>query len=324
MYYFPFTLIIGGCAQLDLIDDTATLTDTPDIAHVPDITTKPRFHHPRHKDLWNRIRQKLTLLHIDHPRIDKQIKALSRDNRYIDLLARRAEPFLHYLAQETDSRDLPIELVFVPMVESNFRPTAVSTGPGKAAGLWQITPATGKHLGLEQTKWYDARHDVHASTDAALEYLIYLNEIFDGDWLLTLAAYNSGVGRVLAAIKKNRHRGKATDYWSLDLPPITKEYIPKVLALSKIVADPDGYGVELDKIEDKPYLQRVTIGPGLDLSVVASAAGISEKKVRFLNAGYKRGVPRLTLRNYYQLVLPQENASVLNANMKTQKVTKTS
>ena len=95
-----------------------------------------------------------------------------------------------------------MELVLLPIVESAFDPHA--TSGANAAGIWQIIPSTGRNYGLKQTRNYDARRDVVASTTAALNMMQRLNKMFDGDWLLTVAAYNSGEGRVMKAIKTNK------------------------------------------------------------------------------------------------------------------------
>ncbi len=151
------------------------------------------------KDLWGRVRGGLRLADVRHARVVEQIEAFKRDPAYLYLFSQRARPFLHYLVEQIHRRGLPMDLVFVPMVESAFEPTAVS--PKEAAGLWQIIPATGQERGLLIADGYDGRFDIHTSTDAALGYLRDLNKLFAGDWLLTLAAYNAGPGTVQEAIK---------------------------------------------------------------------------------------------------------------------------
>ncbi len=110
---------------------------------------------------------------------------------------------------------------------------------------------------MKQTRNYDARRDVVASTTAALNMMQRLNKMFDGDWLLTVAAYNSGEGRVMKAIKTNKARGKSTDFWSLPLPQETKQYVPKMLALSDILKNSKRYGVRLPTTDESRALARV-------------------------------------------------------------------
>jgi membrane-bound lytic murein transglycosylase D len=152
---------------------------------------------------------------------------------------------MYWIAGQVKKRNMPMELVLLPIVESAFDPHA--TSGANAAGIWQIIPSTGRNYGLKQTRSYDARRDVVASTTAALDMMQRLNKMFDGDWLLTVAAYNSGEGRVLKAMKANRSRGKPTDFWSLSLPQETKMYVPKMLALSDILKNSKRYGVSCQR-----------------------------------------------------------------------------
>lgn len=262
--------------------------------------------------LWERLCNHLGLGTVQHPRIDAQIDQLSRDPYHLLQLSERAQPFLHYIFERTQARELPAELVFLPMVESAFEPTA--TSPGQAGGLWQIRPATAEYLGLDQNQWYDGRYDLRAATRAALNYLEHLRDRFDGDWLLAMAAYNAGPGRVIDAIRRNKQAGKPTDYWHLDLPPITLNYVPKILALSRLAADPNAHGIELQDIEDAPYFVNIDIGYSIDLSAAATAAGINEEEIRNLNACFTHGVtpPRTTS----SLLVPRQQASILQSKLK--------
>jgi len=126
--------------------------------------------------------------------------------------------------------------------------------------MWQIQGATARSLGLKQDWWYDGRRDPLASTEAALDYLAALYETFNQDWMLALAAYNAGPGNIQKAIDRNVARDRPTDFWSLNLPSVTKEYIPKLIALSQLVAARDHYGVELADIKNKRVVEKVEIG----------------------------------------------------------------
>lgn len=140
---------------------------------------------------------------------------------------------MYLIVEQIKKRKMPMELVLLPIVESAFDPHATSSA--NAAGLWQIVPSTGRNYGLKQNQWYDGRRDVVASTKAALDILERLNKMFNGDWLLTVAAYNSGEGRVMQAIKANKAKGKPTDFWALSLPRETSLYVPKMLALGDLL-----------------------------------------------------------------------------------------
>lgn len=261
--------------------------------------------------LWQRVGSQMALGNIDHPRIAEHVAYLKHHPDYVDTFSQRARPFLYYIVEEIQRRGLPMELALVPMVESTFAPDAVS--PMRAAGLWQIMPATGKELGLTLNGWYDGRHDIHASTKAALDYLKTLNDFFGGDWLLTLAAYNCGKGTVLRAIEANEDAGKPADYWNLDLPGDTQVYVPRILALSRVVANPYRHGLALRDIRDEPYLYRVNVGPETDLSIAAAMTGISKEDIDFYNPCFKRGVTPPS--NSPPLLLPRNQALALRAKL---------
>jgi len=262
--------------------------------------------------LWERFASRLTIAQIDHPDIDGHVARYRRQQRHLDTVTRRAQPFLHYIVEETERRGLPVELAMIPMIESGYQPRAVS--PGKAAGLWQIRPATGRHLGLQLDSWYDGRHDIRDSTRAALDYLEFLHDKFDGDWLLAMAGYNAGWGTVQNAIRRNQRQGKSTDFWHLPLPRITQAYIPKVLALSRILADSESYGVSVPKIRNEPYLMEVRVTPSMDLSMAAAKAGISEDTLLDFNPGFKRGMVPPSEKPW-QILLPRPEGLTLQARL---------
>ena len=181
---------------------------------------------------------------------------------------------------------MPGEIALLPIIESSFKTNAYSHM--KAAGLWQFVPATGRYFGLKQNWWYDGRRDVYHSTLAALTYLQQLNKYYKGDWLLALAAYNAGAGNIDKAIKKNRKKGKPVDYWSLDLPKETFKYIPKLLAVAKIIQNHQELGISLSPIENKPRLMLVDTQSQIELSVVSKMADISLNEMRSYNPAFKQ------------------------------------
>ncbi len=130
--------------------------------------------------------------------------------------------------------------------------------------------ARASNYGLKQNWWYDGRRDVVASTRAALDYLQSLHDSLDGDWLLAIAAYNCGEGNVQRAINRNLRQGKPIDFWHLKLPTETRAYVPKLLAMRRIVANPAAYGLEFSQIDDEPYFTQVSTGGQIDLQVVAA------------------------------------------------------
>ncbi|MEQ3697063.1 MAG: LysM peptidoglycan-binding domain-containing protein [Pseudomonadales bacterium] len=239
------------------------------------------------EDVWEVIRAGLTLdTHVDRRAVEQQIAFYSQHQSYLNRVATRATPFMYHIVRELEERELPTELALLPIVESAFDPFAYSHG--RASGLWQFIPSTGTYFGLAQNWWYDGRRDPVAATDAALTYLAQLNRRFDGDWELAVASYNGGGGRVNSAVRRNRQAGKATDFWSLDLPRETEGYVPKLLALAEIVANPEKYGVTLQPIPNEAYFVSVDPGYQLDISKAAELAGLEESEFRAMNAGYTK------------------------------------
>jgi membrane-bound lytic murein transglycosylase D len=237
-------------------------------------------------DLWARIGIELGALQEDHPRVASERNWYVRNPDYLARVSRRAEPYLYHVVETVSKRGMPMELALLPIMESAYDPFAYSHG--RAAGMWQIIPGTARYLDLELDWWYDGRRDVQASTMAALDYLAELNATFDGDWLLSLAAYNGGPRRVERAREANRKRGRPTDFWSLDLPRETRNYVPRLLALSSVVAEADQFGIQLATIADAPHFDIVHIGSQMDLAQAADLAALDLDELYRLNAGFNR------------------------------------
>ncbi|MCP4289785.1 MAG: LysM peptidoglycan-binding domain-containing protein [Gammaproteobacteria bacterium] len=275
----------------------------PQAPDLPNTLSAADLSAPIETDIWTRIRQGFQLTAVDNSRIDRQLKWYRAHPEHLPRIEERAQPYLFYIVDELDKRNMPMELALLPVVESAFRPSAYSAY--RAAGLWQFIPSTGTMFGLQQNWWYDGRRDVVASTQAALNYLQSLAKQFDGNWELALAAYNSGGGTVRRAIRKNRKRGKTTDYWSLDLPRETRRYVPQLLALAKVVRDPEAYGTRLSKIRNQPVFDSVDIGTQLDLSLAAKMADVSIEELYQLNPGFNRWAT--APQGPHRLVLPLKN-----------------
>jgi membrane-bound lytic murein transglycosylase D len=241
---------------------------------------------PRDATIWSSIRSGFGLpADTSRPRVQAELGWYSKHAAYLERVTARAEPYLYYILQQLKKRHMPTELALLPVVESAFIPYAYSRS--RAAGIWQFTPSTGLHFGLKQNWWYDGRRDIYASTNAALDYLQLLHDQF-GSWLLALAAYNSGAGTVQAAIRYNQRRHRPTDFWHLNLPVETRHYVPKLLAVKAIVADPQKYAVQLWPIPDKPYLAVVDLKSQIDMALAAKLAGIQLRELYLLNPGYNR------------------------------------
>ncbi|WP_095210360.1 lytic transglycosylase [Endozoicomonas ascidiicola] len=237
-------------------------------------------------DLWVRIQSGLAMdLDQNNSRIQAELNWYTRHKNYFNTMSSRAAPYLYFIVKEAEARKVPLELALMPIVESSFDPFAYSHAG--ASGLWQFMPETGEHYNLDQNWWYDGRRDVVASTRAALDYMVYMHGMFD-DWELALAAFNSGPGRVLRAVKKNQRLGKSTRFWALDLPKETTAYVPKLIALAKIVRDPKKYGMTFDTIANKPYFAKVNTNGQLDLAKASELSGVDLKQLYQLNPGLNR------------------------------------
>ena len=237
-------------------------------------------------DVWQRIRSKLELTIPENPRVASQRAWFIKHPSYLNRVAKRAEPFLFYIVEALEANDIPVEIALLPIVESAFDPFAYSHG--RASGMWQFVPGTGKRFGMKQNWWYDGRRDVVASTQGAIKYLKYLHKFFDGDWMLALAAYNSGEGRVQRAVRNNKKKNRPTDFWSLDLPKETRAYVPKLLALADIVKRSDEFKIKLHKIDNSAVISQVDIGSQLDLAKAAQLAQLSLTELQRLNPGFNR------------------------------------
>ncbi|MBD3642404.1 MAG: LysM peptidoglycan-binding domain-containing protein [Marinobacter sp.] len=259
----------------------------------------------KERDLWNRLRQGFALDHeVDNERVRDQLNWYASHPKYIDRVVDRGSRYLHYILNETEKRGLPTEFALLPVVESAFDPFAYSHG--RAAGIWQFIPSTGKYFGLTQSWWHDDRRDIVAATDAALRYLERLTERFDGDYTLALAAYNSGGGTVSSAMRRNRKANRPTDFWSLNLPRETRHYVPKLIALAKIFDKPEDYGVTLPPLEDTPYFEVVETGSQLDLAQAAELAGVDIDEIYLLNPSYNRWATNPD--GPHRLLVPVDNA----------------
>lgn len=270
---------------------------------------------PTKDGIWERVRKRLMLTAYEQESVLAEVEKIRRSPGALQFLSKKAEPFLFFIVDEIERRGLPMDLAMVPMVESAFQPTAVS--PKEAAGIWQFIPGTATDYGLRLVDGYDGRFDIYASTKAALKYLSRLQGMFGGDWLLALAAYNAGEGAVQRAISANQKAGLGTSFWDLNLPAETKAYVPKILALSRVIADPAAHGVSLHKISALPYLARVEVNSPLQLGQAAAGLGMSWDEFYGLNPAFK---PDVAAAPPYNLLLPLDKAQMLVASLQGAKL----
>ncbi|MCW8982441.1 MAG: LysM peptidoglycan-binding domain-containing protein [Gammaproteobacteria bacterium] len=277
----------------------------------PELQNIASGHCNQPQDLWSEVQAGLQLTDYNHKRVTQQLNWYTKNQSYLDRVADRATPYLYILVEEAKRRNIPLEIALLPVVESAFKPFAYSHG--RAAGLWQFIPGTGKRFGLKQTWWYDGRRDVVEATHAAYDYLEYLNKLYDGDWLLSLAAYNAGEGNVRKAVRKNKKRGRKTDFWSLDLPDETKAYVPKLLAISKLIRNPVAHGIVLKSIPYEPHLQIVNTESQIDLDLAAELAELSTEQIYRYNPAFNRWATDPD--GPHHLLLPKDKAQIFTANL---------
>ncbi len=265
----------------------------------------------QYPDVFDRIRAGFKLDDINSRAIDVQLNWYANNPQYLERVFGRAGLYLHHIVQEIEARGMPLELALLPVVESAFEPYARSWAT--ANGLWQFMPGTGERFGLKQDWWYDGRRDVLASTRAALDYLQYMHDEFFNDWLLAIAGYNCGEARVQREVKKNRALGKPVDFFSLNLPSETRAYVPKLLAMRRLVADPEKYGIAFSPIANEPYFAKVDTGGQIDLTLAAELAGITIDEVYELNPGFHRWATDPAGPHF--LLLPRDAADAFKRNL---------
>lgn len=262
-------------------------------------------------DLLDRLRMGFGMDTLDTSLVTTHFNWYVQRPDYISRTMLRSRQYLYHILGEVEKRGMPTEIALLPMVESAFNPMAYSTS--HASGIWQFVPATGKDFGLKQNGWYDGRRDILAATDAALDYLTRLHNQF-GTWELALAAYNCGEGCVARAIAKNQAQGLPTDYLSLNLPNETRHYVPKLLAIKQIIADPASAGINLDSIPNQAYFTTVTLNKSIDVSLAAKLANMPVNDFVSLNPAYNRPIVRSDTPT--QLLLPVDKADTFSNNLK--------
>ena len=281
----------------------------PAVAALPSAFADPEDVPLPDPDLWARIRVGFMLEALESPLVAEHEQWYVSRPEYIKRFVDRGSRYLHHIVEQVEKRKMPMEIALLPVIESAFTPRAMSRA--KASGIWQFIPSTGKNYGLTQDWWRDNRNDVVQATDAALNYLQKLHDMF-GTWELALAAYNCGEGCVGRAIAYNQKRNLPTDYLSLRLPPETRNYVPKLIAVKNIVLSPPTYGIEIDSIPDQPYFTTVQAPAKIDVKVAATLAGMSVEEFQALNPAHNKPV---AIASTGTLVLPIDKAETFRSNL---------
>ena len=237
------------------------------------------------------------------PAVSAYIKWYAKHPEHVNKILDNSALYMHFVLEKIEERGLPGELALMPFIESNFDPFAYSAAG--ATGIWQIMPGTASGYGVSINWWYDGRRDIVVATKTSLDYLTYLHNFFDHNWLYAIAAYDSGEGTVRHAVRKQL-RKKVVDFWSLDLPMETRSYVPKLLALKEIISNAAAYGIKLPDTPNSSYFSTFTLPSQVDLAKVASSAKINMSMLRKLNPAYRRGFT--TPNSKAQILIPFDKA----------------
>jgi membrane-bound lytic murein transglycosylase D len=230
---------------------------------------------------------------------------------YIQESLTRGSKYLPMIQGVFKEAGLPLDLAYIPVIESGFKTNALSKASAK--GPWQFMRATATEQGLKTDWFIDERSDPEKATIAAAKYLKLLHEMFDRDWHLVLAAYNGGLGRLQRAMKRSGEE----DFWMLSsnsryLPKETREYVPLILAAIIVAKNPARYGFDV-VAEDPLTFETVTVPRAVDLRRVAEWTGHSIDDIQALNPELRRWTT--PVRSEYDLKVPMGTAEQLRSRI---------
>ncbi len=239
-------------------------------------------------DIKDRLNNISSIIDINYtPEVGRRIKEYTVSYRVAgENILGRVDLFFPIFEKAIQEKNLPDDLKYVAIVESNLVPTAVSKSG--ASGLWQFMKATGRMQGLEINNYIDERRDPEKSTAAALDYLSYLYDSFD-DWTLAIAAYNCGPGNVRKAIRRS---GGSKDYWVIrhHLPKETQKYLPRVIAAMYLMKYYHAHDLRPTLPEsDLRNTVKVNDGLGHNFKELAKDLDVDYNMLRYLNPMYKTG-----------------------------------
>ena len=304
-------MVLSGCQQTTISSLDQYSINTSTFTGKSTCETKTLIN-KEFKDAWQRIRSGLCFKHINSSRINKELRWMKSNKEFVYRSIERARPYLYHILTHLESRNLPHELSLLPMVESGFQPFAYSAS--RAAGIWQFIPPTAREYGLKMNWLYDGRRDVLASTKAATYFLGDMHRHFRGNWLLAIASYNTGAGNVGKAIDRANTMFGKPSYWDLDLPRETELYVPRLLALSKIIENPAKYGFRLPKISNDKYTNTVKFYDPIDFQTLSIITGLPEEELTNLNPGYSTWLIDPAQQN--TLLLPNKEAKLFKKRYK--------
>ena len=268
-------------------------------------------HFSVHRNVWSAMRPNFRLLTAKNERnSQKELHWYLTHRRSLHKVLSQSAPYIYYIYQSTQQKNMPAEVALIPAVESNYNPFLYSVDG--AVGLWQLMPGTASGLSIKINWWYDGRRNVVDSTKAALTYIGYLDGFFHGNWLKVFASYDSGAGTVERADRIQRRHLGYNNYWTLHLPQETKRYTPKIIALAMIIKNPKKYNVVLPTVPNKPFFAPVKCDKSYSIKQIAQLAHVSINEIRLLNAGFRRSVTPSD--HKYSILLPISNIPTFDQN----------
>ncbi len=257
--------------------------------------------------IWNSISSEFKLDHkTQSKRVQAEIRSLLADQSKLYQILEASAPYIYYIHEKTQEKGLPSELALIPVIESEFNPNDHSNKG--ATGLWQLMSGTAHELGLKVKSGYDGRRNVVSSTNAALAYFKDLGTMFNGDWYLAIAAYNCGQVKIQSAVR----RTGSHDFWDLPLPRETKCYVPKLLAVAAIIADPDKYGVHLPPVYNQPYFTELKVKKPVNLTQLAKISDTDIGELRTLNPDYNHGNVPKAKEGVYKVLVPVKKVTLVS------------
>ena len=282
----PLLILIVGCQQIEVYQENPSELNDIDIGIEENVieisTTQP------YQDVWDFIKQNNTSQNTNILNdqvlayMNMHLKDLDKFDEYLN----DSYYFLYFVIQELEKNNLPLELAILPYIESNYDPFSISSSG--AVGIWQFMPRTGRLYQLDKSWWNEDRHDPFRSTEAAVKYLKYLYQRFDQNIYHTLAAYNAGPSLLDRRINQNKRRGMETDFWSLNVPVQTKNYVPKYIALRELILNSDNYGIKLPQIPYEPVVKKISIPGQVEVLTLSEYLDIKPELLYKLNAGYTK------------------------------------
>ena len=275
------SILFFGCQQVEVSQNIKKDS-------VAKETTNNLISKPEYENIWNYIKQN----NKSNSEVILNDQVLSYMNMHLKDLERFKEYlndsyyFIYFVINELEENNLPIELAILPYIESNYDPFSIS--PSGAVGMWQFMPRTGRLYKLNRSWWGEDRHDPFRSTEAAVDYLKYLYQRFDEDIYLTIAAYNAGPSLLDRRINQNKRKGDQVDFWSLNVPSQTKNYVPKYIALRELILNSENYGIEMPSIPYEPVVKKIIIPSQVEILALSEYLEIKPELLYKLNAGYTK------------------------------------